>query len=116
MLPNPFPVPKFRHNTEKLFEDKILTDSDRKYVVQTMATVMMTYTQKPSLYQCSIVAKALISKYSFLKDCEGDGEVRYNVCACAHYVYNYMWMISLLFFFYATAFLEMVYILSNAKH
>lgn len=77
-LPNPFPIPTFRLGTEKNFQNKILTDSDRKYVVQTLATVYMTFTQKVSLKDCSTVAKALIDKYEFLRDTEGDGEVSSN--------------------------------------
>ncbi len=41
-----------------------------------MTTMMMTYIQRPSLRDCSLVAKALIKEYEFLKDSEGDGEVR----------------------------------------
>ena len=48
--------------------------TDRKYVIQTLATMMMTYLQRPSLHHCGIVAKALIKIYNFLKDDEGDGE------------------------------------------
>ena len=57
---------------------KVLLDSDRKYIVQTVATVLMTYVSRPSLDCCSTVAKSLITKYPFLKDADGDGEV----CEC----------------------------------
>lgn len=73
---NTFPIPKFRLSTDKNFQDKLLTDTDRKYVVQTLATMLMTHIQRPSLHHCSIVAKSLIKKHEFLKDGEGDGEVR----------------------------------------
>ena len=43
--------------------------------MQTMATILMTYIQKPSLHYCGVVARALTEKYDFLKDDEGDGEV-----------------------------------------
>lgn len=75
IIPNPFPIPTFRIGTEKNFQNKILTDADKRYVVQTLATVYQTYTQKASLKECSIVAKALINKHQFLKDTDGDGEV-----------------------------------------
>lgn len=52
-----------------------MIDSDRKDVVPTLATMVMTHVQCPSLQQCGIVAKALVEKYNFLKDDEGDGEV-----------------------------------------
>ena len=55
-------------------------DTDRKYVVQTLATMLMTHVQRPSLHQCGVVAKAFVEKYEFLKDDEGDGEVsKYHV-------------------------------------
>ena len=44
-------------------------------MVQTLATMLMTYNQKPSLNDCGKVAKALVTKFKFLKDDEGDGEV-----------------------------------------
>ena len=75
-LPNPFPIPKFRASTEKNLHLKILTDADRKYVVQTLATMLMTHIQRPSLQHCGIVARALVKMYTFLVDGEGDGEVK----------------------------------------
>lgn len=67
-------------STEKNFQDKVLTDTDRKYVVQTLATMIMTYTQKPTFNDCKIVARSLVNKYNFLTDMEGDGEVSYLSC------------------------------------
>ena len=75
-LPKPFLIPKFRPNTEANLNSEILTDSDRMYIVQTLATMLMTHVQRPSLSQCGIVGKALVEKYKYLKDGEGDGEVR----------------------------------------
>ncbi len=74
-VPQPFPIPKFRPKTEEYLQNKILTDTDRKYVVQTLATVLMTHVQQPSLKDCGLVAKALVGKCEFLRDDEGDGEV-----------------------------------------
>ena len=71
-LPRPFPIPKFRPNTDKIYTK---TDSDRKYMVQTLATMLMTHVQRPSMQQCGIVAKALVGMYSFLKDDHGDDGV-----------------------------------------
>ena len=59
-MPKPFPIPKFRQNMESNLQEKILTNTDRKSIVQTLATMLMTYTQRPSLQQCEIVAKALL--------------------------------------------------------
>lgn len=44
-------------------------------MVQTLATMLMTYIQRPSMQQCGVVAKALVDMYGFLKDDHGDGEV-----------------------------------------
>jgi len=82
-IPNPFPIPTFRSTTEKNFHNKLLTDCDRKYVVQTLATVLMTHVQRPSLSDCDIVAKALVRKFSFLNDVEGSGQVRRYI-SCIH--------------------------------
>ena len=35
----------------------------------------MSYVSQPSLRECQEVAKALMERYPFLKDTEGDGEV-----------------------------------------
>lgn len=77
-LPNPFPIPKFRVSTMQNFQNQLLTGQDRKYVVQTLVTVMMTHVQRPTLSECGIVAKSLIEKYNFLSDEEGTGEVSTN--------------------------------------
>lgn len=48
----------------------------------------MTHVQQPSLKQCGVVAKALVDTYRFLRDDEGDGEVRVRymyTCMCIHY-------------------------------
>ena len=70
-----FIIPKFRASTEVNLSNKLLTDTDRKYVVQTLATVLMTIVQRPSMEQCGMVAKSLIATNPFLKNDEGDGEV-----------------------------------------
>lgn len=71
----PFNIPKFRASTEANLANQLLTDTDRKYDVQTLATVLMTQVQKPSMKDCGVVAKSLIAAHPFLKDDEGDGEV-----------------------------------------
>ena len=52
-----------------------MTDTDRRYMVQTLATVLMTHIQRPSLADCEVVALRLVEKFNFLNDDEGDGEV-----------------------------------------
>ena len=51
-------------------------------MVQTLSTMLMTHSQRPSLHECGTVAHSLVDKYSFLKDeDEEDGEVG-NTLAC----------------------------------
>lgn len=45
-----------------------MTDSDRKYMVQTLATLLMTYKPKPSLRDCLIVSRGLHQKFPSLGD------------------------------------------------
>lgn len=53
-------------------------------MVQTLATVLMTHFQHPSLADCEVVALSLV-KFNFLNDDEGDGEVhRLFVLECVH--------------------------------
>ena len=76
MVPSPFPIPKFRRNTEENLGNEVLTECDRKYIVQTLSTMLMTHVQRPSLHECGIVAQSLVGKFSFLKgEDEKDGEV-----------------------------------------
>ena len=76
-LSNPFPVPKFCASMEENFSKRVLTDADRKYMVQTLATMLMLYVSDPSLKHCGVAAKALITTFDFLKDDESDVEVSY---------------------------------------
>lgn len=66
--------------TETNLEEEKLTDGDRKYMVQTLATVLMTYDQSPSLSTCLVVAKSVVNKFQFLKDTEGTSEVSITIC------------------------------------
>ena len=70
-------MPQFRASMEENLCKQVLTDADRKYIVQTLSTMLMSYVSDPSLKLCGVAAKALVSKFSFLKDGEGDGEVGY---------------------------------------
>ena len=44
VLPNPYPVPIFRNSTEVNLGKDILIDPDRKYMVQTLATMLIVRT------------------------------------------------------------------------
>ena len=59
----PFPVPDFCTQTEA---GKILTESDRKYIVQTLATLLTTYVPRPSIQNCKKVARAFLDKHTFI--------------------------------------------------
>ena len=91
--PNPFPVPTFRRSTEANLESKVLTESDQKYVVQTLATMLMSYVQRPSLKLCLVVSRALHEKFRFLGD--ESFEVKFNVS---------------LFYIYTAIFIEALFI------
>ena len=110
-MPKNFPIPKFRTNTLDNFKQQVLTDSDRKYVVQTLATMLMTYVQKPSLNDCGIIAKSLLHEYPFLKDDTGsegeDGEVQCVLNLMCDDIHCTL---------LCTAFLEVVYLLSLSEH
>ena len=69
-VPSPFPIPTFRQSMKNL-EKGLLITPDRRYIVQTIATVLMIYVQWPSLDCCNDVAKSVIDKYPFLKDTVG---------------------------------------------
>ena len=60
----------------------ILRNDDRKYMVQTLTTMMMSYVPNPSMQDCLLVAKSLHAKFPFLKQ---DGS------EVATYLYNTVW-------------------------
>ena len=84
-MPNPFPIPKFRPATEKNLERNVLTDDDRKWIVRTMSTILMTHVQRPTMADCNVVARALVDKWKFLADDEGEGQVH---AACVLIILN----------------------------
>lgn len=71
---DPFQIPAFRKATEENLKKCILTDCDRKYMVQTLATVLMTQVEHPTTIDCLQVSKALHAKYKFLGS-DGSSEV-----------------------------------------
>ena len=73
----PFPIPSFRSSTENNLAKGLLIDIDRKYMVQTLATMLMTFVPKPSLRHCQVVSQSLHGKFSFSGD--ESSEVNYFV-------------------------------------
>lgn len=69
-----FEIPIFRKATEENLKKRILTDTDRKYMVQTLSTVLMTRVERPTLTECLQVSKALHTKFKFLGS-DGSSEV-----------------------------------------
>ena len=67
---DPFLIPAFCYATENNLQQGILKDSDRRYMVQTLATLLMSHVPKPSISDCLIVCKALHAKFPFLKEDE----------------------------------------------
>ena len=63
-----FLVPKFRAATEKNLREKILTDQDRRYIVRTLATILISHVSSPKMSDCAVAGKALVAKYPFLAD------------------------------------------------
>ena len=63
--------------------------------MQTLATLLMTYVQWPSLRECGLVAKALVGKCEFLKDDVGDGEVseQYSYSATAQNIHTWVYVL-----------------------
>jgi len=53
-VPDPFPIPSFRQSTEAHLKWGGIIDSDRKYMVQTLATILMTYNTRPTLKDCQV--------------------------------------------------------------
>ena len=66
-----FSVPKFRTSTEKNLKEKMISDQDRKYIVRTLATIVMSHVSNPKTSDCAVAAKALVAKYPFLADTGG---------------------------------------------
>lgn len=62
-FPKPFRIPKFCAKTDANLQNEILTGTDRKYMYQMLAMILMTYVQRPSLKHCGGVAKALLDTH-----------------------------------------------------
>ena len=57
----------------KNFKVEILTDMDRRYIVHTLATMLMSSVPVPTLHDSAVPAKALIKAYPFLADTSPGG-------------------------------------------
>ena len=79
-----------------------MTDNDQKYMVQTLATLLMTYKSKPSLKDCLDVSSGLHKKFPTL------GDESSEVCDQMHILLVMVWYVFL-------EFLEMVHIYKKPK-
>ena len=77
-----FHVPVFRAATEKNLKESIVSDQDRKYIVRTLATILMSHVPSPKLSDCAIAAKPLVAKYPFLADKPTCEEYAYSGYVC----------------------------------
>ena len=59
---------QFRERTDRNLKQKRLTEDDRKYIVRTLATMLLVHIQKPSKNDCVHVAKSLVRNHFFLKE------------------------------------------------
>lgn len=87
-IPDPFPIPTFRNITEENLSKHVIPDGDRIYMVQTLATILMTYKTKPSLTDCLNVSKALHAKFRFMGGEESE-VIHYNYIMAYFTVHTY---------------------------
>lgn len=66
-------MPIFRQETRKNLNVEILTERDRRYIVRTLATMLVSSVPSPTLNDCAVPAKAFIQAYPFLADTSLDG-------------------------------------------
>lgn len=64
-IPDPFPIPIFKEETQNNLERGCYTNEDRLYMVRTLSTMLCTYVQKPTIKDCEIPSQAIADKYPF---------------------------------------------------
>ena len=72
-----FTLPYFWPETVKNLEVERVTERDRKYIVRTLSTMLLSKIPNPSLRDCCGPAEALVNKYPFLGDASEDGKDSY---------------------------------------
>lgn len=63
----------FRPETQKNLQAERLIDQDRRYIVRTVSTMLLSSISRPTIDDCANPAKALVAKYPFLADATEDG-------------------------------------------
>ena len=69
-----FQLPIFRPETQKNLQAERLTERDRRYIVRTLSTMLLSTNPHPSMSDCSVPAKAIVKEYTFLADASEDGK------------------------------------------
>ena len=67
-------MPIFHPETQKNLAAERLTERDRRYIVRTVSTMLLSSNPCPSMSDCAIPAKAIIKAYPFLADTSDDGK------------------------------------------
>lgn len=70
-IPEPFPIPEFREDTQQRLDIGRFTQDDRLYMVRTLACMLCVFKPRPSTRDCEIVAQSLVNKYPFLMSVVG---------------------------------------------
>ena len=83
-------MPIFRPETNKNLEAERLPERDRRYIVWTVSTMFLASVPCPTIHDCSIPAKAIVTIYPFLGDATEDGKEPYVI---KHYSIMYMYII-----------------------
>ena len=80
-FPSPYPIPDiWGEEVDKILKEKRLTPYARKEIVDTLCCSIKVYTNgRPTAAQCTLVARALVDKYHFLKDPIGCETVSFTV-------------------------------------
>ena len=64
-IPDPFPIPIFKEETQNNLKKGCCTNEDCPYMVRTLSTILCTYVQKPTIKDCKIPSQAIADKYTF---------------------------------------------------
>lgn len=80
--------------TDEEEQKKMLTPSIRNEIVRDLVTQMYTVKPKPDRAFCTLVAKSLMQKYTFMKDTGPNvcGYVSYTLCESRHAYSMHLYM------------------------
>ena len=58
----------------KNLEAERLPDRDRRYIVRTISTMLLSTIPHPTIHDCSVPARILVKQYPFLADASENGK------------------------------------------